>query len=615
MAEAFEYKPLSGDIRLVVLEEGVKDAPIRCKLVDVEFADEPTYISLSYEWGAASTVSYEWGAISNNDYLIYVDGLQHSIRKNLYLALQHLRQPDREVIMWIDALCINQHNIAERSLQVQLMGKIYSCASQVVIWLGTARNYSDLAMTKMEEMSQTVLQGKTRGREIMKTRRESSVQDGVEETEVFPGKEVLEEKKKFLNWKGYPESEITERFPEEEEQRRESHTLHIAAIASWCKRSYWRRMWVVQEIQLAKQLFIHCGEKKISWSAFTRARECMADWHEPFESEKEAYESMRTSLPARMDDLRAKGRTRQIPLIDWLETFEASMCTEPKDKVYALVGLASDCQNNELTVDYSKSMSQIFFDVLRLYFGDELSAAGSSETCTANVLHFSQCLFKWLRMDSRDDRSVETYDERLPKERIWIRGIYCGPIAVFGNVHHVSPSAVTDLKAGLYPTRVLIAPKRLSSVRAISSGMSSAFRPVTLKGSLKGMYRALFDGNVESGRDLLWYDSAFPAMIRQDFVQFRVVITEYGMTIVVPPTTNSDDLICLLPQCDIALIFRRFSSLWILEGCGIYGMSEGRPTQDEAVQVSLDIRTLQKVSASAEFDPKFYEGTLSWRRQ
>lgn len=44
---------------------------------------------------------------------------------NLEVALQQLRHAERERILWVDALCINQENDLEKSEQVRPMGRIY----------------------------------------------------------------------------------------------------------------------------------------------------------------------------------------------------------------------------------------------------------------------------------------------------------------------------------------------------------------------------------------------------------------------------------------------------------------------------------------------------------
>ncbi|KAF2825076.1 HET-domain-containing protein [Ophiobolus disseminans] len=58
------------------------------------------------------------------------------ISGNLHSALLRLRQDDTPRIFWIDLLCINQTNPKERAEQVALMGKIYSAAQAVRVWLG-----------------------------------------------------------------------------------------------------------------------------------------------------------------------------------------------------------------------------------------------------------------------------------------------------------------------------------------------------------------------------------------------------------------------------------------------------------------------------------------------
>lgn len=50
--------------------------------------------------------------------------------------MRALRKTDETVTLWIDSICIDQSNLAEKSMQVALMGQIYSLASSVMVWLG-----------------------------------------------------------------------------------------------------------------------------------------------------------------------------------------------------------------------------------------------------------------------------------------------------------------------------------------------------------------------------------------------------------------------------------------------------------------------------------------------
>ena len=111
-----------------------------------------------------------------------------------------------EVWFWIDAICINQDDTTERAHQVRLMAGIYRTAFDVLVWLGPAYENSDIAMAELESH-----QG---------------------------------------DWRAV---------------RKATWTL---ALGGLCSRSYWRRLWVLQELKLAKEKRIMCGTKIIAWKSF-----------------------------------------------------------------------------------------------------------------------------------------------------------------------------------------------------------------------------------------------------------------------------------------------------------------------------------------------------------
>jgi vancomycin permeability regulator SanA len=69
------------------------------------------------------------------------------ITQNLHIALQYLRQKDKPRLFWIDAICINQTDLEERSAQVLKMKDIFEKANDVVIWLGVGSDETALAMS------------------------------------------------------------------------------------------------------------------------------------------------------------------------------------------------------------------------------------------------------------------------------------------------------------------------------------------------------------------------------------------------------------------------------------------------------------------------------------
>ena len=75
--------------------------------------------------------------------MILLNGTAWYVTKNLAIALSYIRYPNRDRVVWIDALAINQANIPERNAQVIQMPTIYSRASSTLVWLGPTQCISD----------------------------------------------------------------------------------------------------------------------------------------------------------------------------------------------------------------------------------------------------------------------------------------------------------------------------------------------------------------------------------------------------------------------------------------------------------------------------------------
>ncbi|CVK91807.1 related to heterokaryon incompatibility protein het-6 [Fusarium mangiferae] len=123
------------EIRILTLERGRGDDPILCTLRPVA-RDGAEYHALSYEWEDES----------KNDPFITIDDHHVQIRMNLYDALNNIRKPTEDQWLWVDAICINQSDVQEKSQQVAMMGEIFTNAVGVISWLGPARDDSNLAI-------------------------------------------------------------------------------------------------------------------------------------------------------------------------------------------------------------------------------------------------------------------------------------------------------------------------------------------------------------------------------------------------------------------------------------------------------------------------------------
>jgi hypothetical protein len=113
------------------------NGPIYCTLQYCSLASPPPYVALSYCWGERSGSRQVW-----------LNGTSFKITRSLYRALRQLRSHGYTTF-WIDALCIDQDDLEERSLQVNRMQAIYRKATMVAVWLGRDANGSDNVMRSL----------------------------------------------------------------------------------------------------------------------------------------------------------------------------------------------------------------------------------------------------------------------------------------------------------------------------------------------------------------------------------------------------------------------------------------------------------------------------------
>ena len=131
-------------MRLLILQPGSTEDPVVCDLEPKQILDAiPSDTGPSN--GVFEALSYTWGNPTPT-HVITCNGSAFPVGTNLFLALVHLRLEDRPRVLWIDAICINQNDVAERNKQIGHMYTIYESATRVVVWLGLHGEDSELAM-------------------------------------------------------------------------------------------------------------------------------------------------------------------------------------------------------------------------------------------------------------------------------------------------------------------------------------------------------------------------------------------------------------------------------------------------------------------------------------
>jgi hypothetical protein len=179
-------------------------------------------------------------------------------------------------------------------------------------------------------------------------------------------------------------------------------TAQLDAVISIAIRGYWSRMWIIQEIQLPPQLRLHCGRKSISPSTFLSFLEV-----ESADAGSYGYNLRSTIAFFLLDRRRSREQPQHISchqkdgLHDWLSGCLAQplsrlaqpfSATEPRDIVYALLGVSRDCQNGQLKPDYAKPLLEVHKDVFKLPARRRWQEMRSEMSTLQNIIYHESVL-------------------------------------------------------------------------------------------------------------------------------------------------------------------------------------------------------------------------------
>ena len=293
----------------------------RSQILEFELSHFPRDIARAY-----TAVSYTWGEDEATE-VIYLNGEEFKVRANLWSCLYYLRADSMSTMckhIWIDAICIDQKNTLERNEQVRLMDRTYKEADYVSVWLGLA--------------------------------------PGVEQYQsLWPERIKMFERDRF-DW--------------------------FTSIEELTSRPYWSRFWVIQECLLGRQVQLCCSDSRMEWSTFqdilyhTTGIEPYSDGFE--ESMRKAATAPNTALPLVMGRHVDGHPHMQQPLHELLIRYHRSECKDPRDRVFALLGLVAEEERVYLSrhfPDYFLSEERVMIITLAhmMFFCQHEIAVGSEE--------------------------------------------------------------------------------------------------------------------------------------------------------------------------------------------------------------------------------------------
>jgi hypothetical protein len=356
--ESFKYSPLDhsfSEIRLVhLLPRWTREGShgIRCEMKTVSLAACPEYIALSYTWGDSTRTS-----------LLIIDNTISHITTSVQTALLHLQHETNTIILWIDQLCINQDDNVEKSKQVQLMKAIYQKALSVGVWLGPAADESDQLIDVLSDVGEEACESRLMQMGLSQDERDLEYKDSYNRLGKRLGKEP---------------------------------TIPLESMRSFVNRPYWSRVWIVQELSLARDVQFACGNKRISYDRLRHAlyffaryiRFTLKDFTDRNSMDEislnpEKSQRLATLASAPIDSAAIRMLTtrsryhRQIEnqgheLIRILEfchvigiSESGLKATDPRDNIYGLLGLTRDAEALGVRPDYSASTSKVYIDTAR----------------------------------------------------------------------------------------------------------------------------------------------------------------------------------------------------------------------------------------------------------
>ncbi|KAK1757047.1 heterokaryon incompatibility protein-domain-containing protein [Echria macrotheca] len=376
----YRYSPLLGDtIRLLQLLPNSDDkAEIGCQLVDHRLSgtDEGAhpYEALSYVWGSQGPLQTMWVGAGREPL---------RVTKNLDAALRRLRHGSLIRTLWVDSVCINQEDAEEKCRQIRLMAKIYAHARCVVVWLeeavdgrhATETTDSGWALDKLLWHAAANISGDGGAAR--------STPSGLLQLPGLSGR-----KPQVLSSAGALDATSSG-----------SGSDLRRAVRLLLERSWFHRIWVLQEVAAARHVIVTSRSTEIDGYAFClgleaalRSASLRGTWLET-DLENMARSAVYLIGASVVRDRRVKSRSDRFSLdvcslAELLDLYHDRSATDQRDKVFALLGMSSDDKiPDSLLPQTDVTWRELFSRLVRSLVGQEANVQtwDTEELAVANT--------------------------------------------------------------------------------------------------------------------------------------------------------------------------------------------------------------------------------------
>ncbi|GAP82411.1 putative ankyrin and HET domain-containing protein [Rosellinia necatrix] len=313
----FTYKALrSGEIRLVF--SAIEEDRVVWTLRTIQLHSEGLPVPIAFD-----ALSYTWGDQSHT-FPFVCNGQELRIHQNLRDALPYLARRKSPLPIWIDAVCINQSDIAEKFAQIRMMHSIYGQATQVWVWLGCGAEHSREAIRLLPEVGRA-------GAEMEMHKRKLDGTSPPEFTTLPPAGSPI--------WQSIKE----------------------LMLNKWLD-----RLWVVQEAALARRIRVLYEHEEINWGILKKV--VYHGWN--LEDIINQHPAVGGYGPRNNDtiflvrdiiqnpDPKAPWSNRLLSVLRI--TIDLSQCADPRDRVFGVLGFATQDQLQQLGLSEDMCVEELY---------------------------------------------------------------------------------------------------------------------------------------------------------------------------------------------------------------------------------------------------------------
>ncbi|KAL8876702.1 MAG: hypothetical protein Q9198_005148 [Flavoplaca austrocitrina] len=339
----YQYSTLKdGQIRLLKLkttEGSASGSRIDCELMTVgplsaEDDSLPQYEALSYVWGLEPA---NCQIQLDNDY-------RFPIKPNLHAALIVLSKKQTERLLWVDAICINQSDNAEKNSQVQMMQEIYQQAHGVLVWINSPGSSVD---HNRDAQTTSLVKGFTRAHKA-----------GLDPRRLA---QFLDDPDGRMTFRDVSGDSVVEGHGED--------GGHWSTVVRFFDHDWWRRVWVRQEIAVSQRATVLCGDLTIDWEDVA----ALSHWLKVFTNDLDnitrdkgaSHRSGAYSGEDLQNFRQTLSRGGDLDLQTMLVHARDCEATDPRDRVFAILGMVEDSYDaygasiSPISVDYNLSPAEV----------------------------------------------------------------------------------------------------------------------------------------------------------------------------------------------------------------------------------------------------------------